>query len=76
MPSSTPASGTGSREASLEPAAGTAPVGLDLRRLPHTRAWYTEVWIQLLRRKPLGTSGAIIVVAMLGVFGLHYLGVL
>jgi len=66
MPSSTPASGTGSREASLEPAAGGAALRLDLRRLPHTRAWYMEVWIQLLRRKPLGTIGAVIVVAMLG----------
>jgi peptide/nickel transport system permease protein len=66
MPSSTPASGTGSREASLAPAAGTAPVGLDLGRLPRTRAWYTDVWVQLLRRKPLGTIGAVIVVGMLG----------
>lgn len=30
-----------------------------------TRPWYTDVWVQMLRRKPLGTAGAVIVVAML-----------
>ncbi len=33
--------------------------------LPPARPWYADVWIQLLRRKPLGTIGGIIVVAML-----------
>jgi peptide/nickel transport system permease protein len=41
--------------------------------LPHAaaeparaRAWYLDVWIQMLRRKPLGTVGAVIVVVMVG----------
>jgi peptide/nickel transport system permease protein len=38
---------------------------LNLRRLPRTRAWYVDVWIQLLRHKPLGTLGGLIVVVML-----------
>jgi peptide/nickel transport system permease protein len=32
---------------------------------PRTRPWYVEVWIQMLRTKPLGTVGLAIVVAML-----------
>src|SRR5262245_1390383 len=32
---------------------------------PRTRPWYVAVWIQMLRRKPLGTVGAAIVVTML-----------
>lgn len=32
---------------------------------PPTRPWYVEVWLQMLRRKPLGTIGGIIVVVML-----------
>jgi peptide/nickel transport system permease protein len=43
---------------------GSAAV--NLRQLPRTRAWYTDVWIQLLRHKPLGTLGAVIVILMLG----------
>jgi peptide/nickel transport system permease protein len=39
---------------------------VNLRRLPRTRAWYTDVWIQLVRHKPLGTLGAVIVIVMLG----------
>ncbi|MBI4635277.1 MAG: ABC transporter permease [Candidatus Rokubacteria bacterium] len=61
-----PASGTGSREASLDPVgvrAAAAP--LDVRRLPRTRPWYTDVWIQMLRRKPLGTLGGVIIAVML-----------
>jgi peptide/nickel transport system permease protein len=46
-------------------AAGGA-VLVDVRRLPRTRAWYRDVWIQMLRGKPLGTVGAVIVVGMLG----------
>ena len=30
-----------------------------------TRPWYTDVWIRMLRRKPLGVIGGAIVVAML-----------
>ncbi len=30
-----------------------------------TRAWYVDVWIQMLRRKPLGTIGGAIVLVML-----------
>ena len=32
---------------------------------PATRAWYVDVWIQMLRKKPLGTIGGAIVVVML-----------
>jgi peptide/nickel transport system permease protein len=32
---------------------------------PRTRPWYVDVWIQMLRRKPLGTVGGVIVVGML-----------
>ncbi len=32
---------------------------------PQTRPWYVDVWIQMLRRKPLGTVGGVIVVVML-----------
>jgi peptide/nickel transport system permease protein len=42
-----------------------APVAVDLSAIPRTRAWYVDVWIQMLRRKPLGTIGGAIVVAML-----------
>jgi peptide/nickel transport system permease protein len=36
------------------------------RKAPKSRAWYVDVWIQMLRRKPLGTVGAAIVVVMVG----------
>ncbi|HSE93502.1 MAG TPA: ABC transporter permease [Methylomirabilota bacterium] len=32
---------------------------------PRTRPWYVDVWIQMLRRKPLGTVGGVIVLVML-----------
>src|SRR5207245_3101541 len=32
---------------------------------PRTRPWYADVWIQMLRKKPLGTIGGVIVVVML-----------
>ena len=66
MPSWTPASGTSSREASL-PTVAVRPdaVAINLRRLPRTRPWYADVWVQMLRRKPLGTIGGVIVVVML-----------
>lgn len=66
MPSWTPASGTGSRGAPLAPdVLGTAPVAVNLRHLPRTPPWYIDVWLQMLRRKPLGTVGGVIVVVML-----------
>jgi peptide/nickel transport system permease protein len=34
-------------------------------RAPAARAWYLEVWIQMVRRKPLGTMGGVIVLVML-----------
>jgi peptide/nickel transport system permease protein len=62
MPSWTPASGTTS-------AAGASAVedarALELRPAPRARAWYVEVWGQMLRRKPLGTVGGVIVLVML-----------
>ena len=66
MPSWTPASDTTSAG---DGAAGVVIGGaaaLDLRALPKTRAWYLDVWVQMLRRKPLGTLGGVIVLAMLG----------
>jgi peptide/nickel transport system permease protein len=42
-----------------------APVAVDVGVLPPARAWYTDVWIRMLRRKPLGVLGAVIVLAML-----------
>ncbi|MGH7672117.1 MAG: ABC transporter permease [Gemmatimonadales bacterium] len=41
------------------------PVVVDVYALPPARPWYTDVWIRLLRRKPLGTMGGVIVLAML-----------
>jgi peptide/nickel transport system permease protein len=41
------------------------PVVIDAYALPPARPWYTDVWIRMLRRKPLGTLGGAIVVAML-----------
>jgi peptide/nickel transport system permease protein len=40
-------------------------LAIDVRRLPRTLPWYVEVWVQMLRRKPLGTVGAAIVLVML-----------
>jgi peptide/nickel transport system permease protein len=45
--------------------ASASPLALDVRRLPRTLPWYLEVWGQMLRRKPLGTIGAAIVLGML-----------
>ena len=39
---------------------------LPVARVPATRAWYVDVWVQMLRRKPLGTIGGAIVIVMLG----------
>jgi len=65
MPSWTPGSATGSREAALATATGPADAVVLLRALPRTRPWYADVWIQMLRRKPLGTLGGVIVAVML-----------
>jgi peptide/nickel transport system permease protein len=40
-------------------------LGVVLGRPRPPRAWYADVWVQLVRRKPLGTLGGMIVVAML-----------
>src|SRR5882672_672200 len=42
-----------------------AAVAVAVARPPATRAWYVDVWIQMLRKKPLGTIGGAIVVVML-----------
>jgi peptide/nickel transport system permease protein len=44
------------------PARSTA---LEVKRLPRTLPWYFDVWLQMLRRKPLGTVGGVIVLVML-----------
>ncbi len=65
MRSWTRASAT-SRESALAGArvAGGA-VALPARRPESTRPWWADVWIQMLRRKPLGTIGSVIVVVIL-----------
>jgi peptide/nickel transport system permease protein len=40
-------------------------ITVDVRQLPRTRPWYVDVWFQMVRRKPLGTIGATIVLVML-----------
>jgi peptide/nickel transport system permease protein len=45
--------------------APSTAVAVDVRRLPRTRPWYLDVWVQMARRKPLGTIGAAIVILML-----------
>src|SRR5262245_47463882 len=62
MPSWTRGSATG------KPALPTSSVGAAVAVAvvpPATRAWYVDVWIQMLRKKPLGTIGGVIVVVML-----------
>jgi peptide/nickel transport system permease protein len=47
-------------------AAAKPPLGTHGRRTKRrTRAWYVDVWVQMLRKKPLGTLGGAIVLAML-----------
>jgi len=43
----------------------TGAIAVPFRALPRTRPWYADVWIQMVRRKPLGTLGGVIVVFML-----------
>src|SRR5215510_12411539 len=64
MPSSTPASAT-ELGGGLRPPSTGDTVTFAQRTAPRTRPWYTDVWIQMLRRKPLGTMGAGIVLVML-----------
>jgi peptide/nickel transport system permease protein len=45
--------------------APASPVVVDLYALPPARPWYTDVWFRMLRRKPLGTIGGVIVLVML-----------
>jgi peptide/nickel transport system permease protein len=35
------------------------------RSLPRSRPWYLDVWVQMVRRKPLGSAGGAIVLVML-----------
>jgi len=41
------------------------PLAIPTLAPPATRPWYLDVWIQMLRRKPLGTLGGVIVLTML-----------
>src|SRR5262245_65997520 len=41
------------------------PIAVDIHRLPRALPWYAEVWIDMLRRKPIGTIGGAIVLVML-----------
>ncbi len=43
----------------------TSPVAIDVGVFPPSRPWYTDVWVRMLRRKPLGTIGGVIVLGML-----------
>jgi len=40
-------------------------IDVDVRRLPRSLPWYADVWITMLRRKPLGTIGGALVLVML-----------
>jgi peptide/nickel transport system permease protein len=40
-------------------------VVFDVAAVPPARPWYTDVWVRMLRRKPLGTIGGAIVLVML-----------
>jgi peptide/nickel transport system permease protein len=67
MPSSTRASVTSAPPAPApsEALPGRVAEGRSPRR-PAGRRWYVDVWLQILRRKPLGTAGGLIVLTMLG----------
>ena len=46
----------------------TPPIDAALPRRaapPRSRPWYLDVWVQMVRRKPLSTAGAAIVLVML-----------
>lgn len=42
-----------------------SPVAVDVGAVPPARPWYADVWVRMLRRKPLGTLGGVIVLGML-----------
>jgi peptide/nickel transport system permease protein len=67
MPSSTRASATAKAvEGERHPSAKAPLEGRAVPlRAPAARAWYLDVWIQMVRRKPLGTLGGAIVLVML-----------
>lgn len=67
MPSSTRASATAkAAEGERHPSAQAPLEGRAVPlRAPAARAWYLDVWIQMVRRKPLGTLGGAIVLVML-----------
>jgi peptide/nickel transport system permease protein len=46
-------------------AAPARPLAISAPAAPTTRPWYLDVWIQMPRRKPLGTLGGVIVLTML-----------
>src|SRR5574342_41170 len=51
---------------SRQPALAVARIAsLPARSLESTRPWWADVWLQMLRRKPLGTIGSVIVIVML-----------
>jgi len=64
MPSSTPASATTSPAAG-NGLAGSGPAARSQTAVPRARPWYLDVWVQMVRRKPLGTVGGAIVLVML-----------
>lgn len=45
--------------------ASVRSIALDTGGLAPARPWYTDVWVRMLRRKPLGTIGGAIVLVML-----------
>ena len=50
--------------ATLTPAS-TGSVAVDVRAVSRARPWYTDVWVRMVRRKPLGAIGGVIIVGML-----------
>src|SRR5882672_12434396 len=65
MRSWTRASATDRRTALAEASAAGAALALPAPRPQATRPWWLDVWVQMLRRKPLGLIGSMIVVVML-----------
>jgi peptide/nickel transport system permease protein len=61
----TRASAIGSAQPALPTSSVGAAVAVAVAVPPRTRPWYADVWIQMLRKKPLGTIGGVIVVVML-----------
>jgi peptide/nickel transport system permease protein len=52
--------------ATIAPAAPrSVPIEIGRSRPAPPRRWYLDIWVQMLRRKPLGTLGGVIVLAML-----------